>query len=358
MSLAVALMAVAAQAAPQGGCVVWCGPAAHLRWPAGVRVVPYFTRRLRRLQVFVLLRRLLREPGSILLSTATTAELLAVALAPRGAVAPGKVVVYVHWLRRAPRKEGLLRWVAQRQPDVLVLATTELIVQRMTELGFRARRAEYPAGSGNGAEREAAAPFRRLLVAGAARRDKGFAHVVDLVAELQRAGRSVPVSIQVSAEHYGKLEPAVQDDIERLQALRYPALELLTQPAAPAEFAALFRGAISVQPYDPEVFADRVSGVAIDALSAGCPIVVTAGTLAARMVERFDAGVVVDVRTPAALLAAIDTILADYAGYAARAAAAGRQLAQERSGGRFLATLEAFVREARGGALSGAETHA
>ena len=94
-------------------------------------------------------------------------------------------------------------------------------------------------------------------------------------------------------------------------------------------------------PYDPAKFADSVSGVVLDALLHGAPVVTSAGTWAADVVGRFGAGVVLPARTPEALAAAIDAILADWDTYAARAAEASSVLAEEHDPLRLAARLAA-----------------
>ena len=59
-------------------------------------------------------------------------------------------------------------------------------------------------------------------------------------------------------------------------------------------YSAMFRGAICLQPYSRQDFADRVSGVTLDAFVAGAPVVALSGTWIARMVQRFKAGEVIE----------------------------------------------------------------
>ena len=61
----------------------------------------------------------------------------------------------------------------------------------------------------------------------------------------------------------------------------------------PKEYAALFPGGISLQPYQREEYATKMSAITLDSLSAGCPVVTVAGTSMAAFVGRFDAGMVV-----------------------------------------------------------------
>ena len=317
---------------------IWAGRNSVGVWQGRGHIEPYFRRSLRRVQTFFLLRRLLREPGRVLISTAGTSDLLAADMAARDTIPPGKLYFYFHWLGGKASKAGKLARIAARQPNLEILAPTATVADFFRDVGFRARIVPYPVPRLEDAAGEAAriASFRHLVVAGAARLDKGFDRIVDLVAELARREARLPISVQASATHRDRHSPEIEREIARLCEAAYPALVLHTGTLEPAAYREAFRGGISVQPYLAADFSDRVSGVTLDALSAGCPVVVTAGTWMARVVEDHRAGVATADLSPAGLIQAIDTILADYPAYAARAAEAGRDLQNRHSAERMI----------------------
>ncbi len=313
---------------------VWAGRRARLPGleAAGVTVRPYFSRKVRRLQEFFLLSRLLRSPGRIFIATAGRADLALLDLAARGEVPPGKAFLFFHWVRPAPGKEDRLRRAARRQPHVAVLAPTASGAEVFRRCGFEAARVvPYPITPGARTASGEPVPFRHLLYAGAARQDKGFSAVVDLVALLAEKGRDLPVVIQASADHYDKFDHPTQADIARLDAVRYPFLRIHRETLDASAYAELFRGAVCLQPYRRDDFADRISGVTLDALSAGCPVVATAGTWMARVVDRFGAGRAVGELSPGSLLSAVEEIRADYGRCGENAVRAGRTLQDENS---------------------------
>lgn len=83
-----------------------------------------------------------------------------------------------------------------------------------------------------------------------------------------------------------------------------------------------------------------MSGIVLDALLHGAPVVATAGTWAGRQVARFGAGEVLEERTVDALEAAIDTVQHDWEARAGRACAAARILAAEHDPANLLQALE------------------
>jgi hypothetical protein len=320
-----ALVSSFARAAAAFPVDLWAGRgSADMAFGPHVTVHPVFRRRVRLPQMALLLRRLLRGPGKILLTTARRSDLLLVDLAARGRVPPDKVFLYFHWFRPTARKLSFLRRMAARQPEAVILGTTESVTDVFRRCGFASVvLLPYPAPSVPDSDADAV-PFRRLLYAGAARQDKGFGIVVDLVELLASRQEWIAIAIQITADHYGKYDVATRADIARLEATRYPALTLIRETPSPEEYAANFPGSICLQPYDRDEFRDRVSGVTLDALAHGCPIIATAGTWSAAMIEPFGAGVALARPDAGSLYAAATALRADYARYRAAAFAAAR----------------------------------
>jgi glycosyltransferase involved in cell wall biosynthesis len=321
---------------------VWGGRRARLpRLEAmGVALERRFDRRIRRFQEWALLRRLLRAPGRILVSTAGRTDMLLLDWAARGRIPARKVFLYVHWVRPTARKRAFFARLARRQPELVMLGPTPTVVDVFAEAGF-AHRAVVPYPSAPLAPAPAAEPFRHVVFAGAAREDKGFSRVVDLVALLAARGADLPVVLQTSTDPNDRHDEPTRTALARVAAVRYPPLSLRPETLDAAAYAALFRGAICLQPYDRAHFADRVSGVTLDALSAGAPVVTVPGTWIARVVQRFGAGEVAASDSPEDLLAAVERVRADDAGRRAAALGAGRALRDEHDGRHLLEVLTA-----------------
>ena len=307
------IRALAGAAAPRADLTVWAGAQAAAFWQGPGRLAPMFHRRWRRLQAFFLVRRLLRQPGRILVATAGTADLVIADWAARGVIPPHKLFLFVHWLNAKPSKARRLAAIAQRQPNVEILAPSPSVADFFRRCGFKATVVPYPLAAQAALAAVATPVFKHLLVAGAARLDKGFAQVVDLVAEMQRRGLDWPITVQTSIEQRHQHDQALGQQLARLRATGYPPLRTPHQAMDPAAYQALFDGAIVVQPYRAQDFQDRISGVTLDALGAGCPVVVTAGTWAD------------------GLLRAITPIRRDFARYAVNAQQAAASVRAEHS---------------------------
>lgn len=303
-----------------------------------VKIIPFYYRRFRRLQAFLLYRNLLRKPGRIFIQTAGRADLFLLHAAGRGKIPAGKVFLYFHWLKMTPGKEEFFRKMAVRQPDISILSPVKSVAKQFHALGF-AEVKEIPYPITQLQKDSGETEFRHVLFAGAARRDKGFGKVVDLIEYMAANSVEVPVTIQASADHYNRYDDNTRMDIARLYDMDFPRLDIRPLTLDEDEYSGLFRGGICLQPYRKDDFADRVSGVTLDALSNGCPIVTTEGTWMARMVDRFGAGIVLENTSPEKLLEAVDSIRTDYSTFRDRASEAGHVLSGENSAGHLLNLL-------------------
>lgn len=329
------------QAAAEAGCrdvTVWGGrEAAQASWQGPARLQPHFIRKWRRLQALALYRRLLRQAGRVLISTAGSADLVSLDLAARttglGQIPAGKVSLFVHWLNAKPGKMRLYQRIARRQPHLQILAPTASVAEFFKACGFDAQVVPYPVDMQEVDTSPSSAPhsFRHLLVPGAARMDKGFGHIADLLDEMHCRSLPWPIVVQTSLEHGHEKDESLMTAIHRVQ--RCPLAGLQRQPEALAreDYMGQFRGAIVIQPYSAQSFRDRVSGVTLDALRAGAPVVVTADTWMARLIGQHRAGVATGDLSPSGLIGAIEAILADHEGYARRASEAAEAIASTHS---------------------------
>jgi glycosyltransferase involved in cell wall biosynthesis len=292
----------------------------------------YFYRRLRRVQSYFLYRKLLNSANKLFVSTAGRADLLMLNWAARGTIPANKVYLYFHWFNSSESKLRSLKKMAVRQPNLVILGPTPSVVNVFKDAGFiDARVVPYPITPRETNNLTSHNDFKYLLYAGAARQDKGFKQIVDLVEYLHLQKSRIPVTIQTSSEHFGKCDAETMADIERLKSIPYPYLALRTEVLSTSEYEELFTGAIAIQLYSTTDFSDRISGITLDAFSGGCPVISTSGTWIARMVERFDAGLVTDNMSPEAVLKSVEAIVSDYSRYNANANMAGQALQQENS---------------------------
>lgn len=326
------------EAAPVEQVQIWAGKGGEKYWHGKGQLKSHFFRPMRRIQAFFLYRRLLRQAGKILVPTAGTSDLMMIDWAAKGLIPAHKIYLYIHWVGAKALKAAKLANIAKHHPNLEILCTTPSGTAFFGALGFRVRTVPYPRSASLLQEHQVPA-FSHLVVAGAARADKGFEHVVELVETLARSRAVWPILVQGSTTHRDKYSPEIRRLIDRLKGTGYAHLTLQEETLTPADYLAQFDGGISIQPYSESDFEDRVSGVALDALCAACPVVATANTWLARMVCRYRAGVVTSDLSASGLIAAIEQILSDYNGYARGAANAGRALNSQHSGSAMMAAI-------------------
>jgi len=112
--------------------------------------------------------------------------------------------------------------------------------------------------------------------------------------------------------------------LRRIKAADYPHVRAQAGGLDRNHYIANFRGAITLAAYEPATFAGQVSGVALDALMSGSPIVASEGTEPAELVREFGVGVVVRFGEADSLDAAVTMIISRWHHYSplAREAAA------------------------------------
>ena len=256
----------------------------------------HFDRLWRKPQAWWLYRRLLRAGRPILVPTAGWFDLRALDLAAGGPIPPGRAFLYFHKWRAGAERALALAGLARRQPHLELFGTSPEIVGRLREAGFAHVDLVTPvlaAGSPGGAA-AGRVPFRHLLSAGAARADKGFGRIVDLVARLAEQGADLPILVQASGDHYGRFDERTAADLARLRNFSYAPLVLREDTIDAAGYAALFPGAVCLQPYEAAEYADKMSSITFDALRAGAPVITVEGTSMARIVHETGAGMVLE----------------------------------------------------------------
>jgi glycosyltransferase involved in cell wall biosynthesis len=321
------------QANKKARFLLWADHCSSLTFSTNdVEIKKYFFRRIRKIQCLFLYKKLLGTQDKILISTAGRIDLAIFDYVSKGTIPPNKVYFYFHWINESNKKTAQLRKLAVKQPNLVILGPTPSVVKVFQDAGFkRAHVVPYPISADTLKKDTQVQLFSRVLFAGAARKDKGFGKVVDLIEYAGSLGLKIPFTLQTSPDHYDKYDAETKADIARLKSISYSHLEICPDTLSKDAYTDLFSGAICIQPYRSSNFADRISGVTLDALSAGSPIVTSAGTWMARQVERFDAGVVFDSSSPGHMLNAIKKVIAEYEHYSKKAMIAGQTLQDEHS---------------------------
>jgi hypothetical protein len=241
---------------------------------------------------------------------------------------PVKAHLFFHRAPSTLRDRFFLPFAALTKKYALAITSTEIVSASLRADGWcRVACVPYPALGVTGPLQPL--PFSHLLMAGAARLNKGLDIITELAVQWTAEGRSVPLFVQVSKKHTAKHGHREAGVVDALLSSGYSGLVTDENPPGRSEYLKRFEGALVLAPYTREEFASQVSGIVLDALLHGAPVIATRGTWPGDQVERFGAGMTISERTPAALAAAIDKVMSDWSVYAAKACSAAQTLALE-----------------------------
>lgn len=296
----------------------------------GVRFDRRFPSRGRRMSEWHALRESCMRSTPFLVLTARTID-VAMLEAASGATGAGlaECRLYFHWRERDALKRAATACCVRVRRRALAIAPTASTAAFLRASGWK-RVLEVPYPVIAPGPLPTPSGFRRLLVAGAARANKGIALVAALAERLAAAGDPVELLVQTTAKRRTGRQGGIEARaIARMSDQRCSGLRL--DPDAPDRHAyvARFDGALALTPYDPRRFADNVSGIALDALLHGAPVVATAGTWQAALVQRFGAGSVMARWDADSLASAVSDARARWEECVAGARDAARVLAHE-----------------------------
>lgn len=250
-----------------------------------------------------------------------------------------RIDLLFHWPLRRLGDRLLHRASRAARRHARALATTDAIAKDLWQLGWRrVQRIDYPVTAPPAPQ---PVPFRHVLMAGGLRFNKGLAVLAELVERWSRRRADIPLLLQSSTKHAHRHGHREAPLLRRIEAAGYPHLAEQGGGLERERYLDHFRGAITLAAYDPRTFAGQVSGVALDALLCGSPIVASEGTEPAELVREFGAGVVVPFGDVEALETAIRTILDAWEPFASSARVGAVVLAGRHHPSRMAAVLAA-----------------
>lgn len=313
---------------------------------SGVRVCSREPRVGRYLAEWLTIFRAVREDQPFLVLTADGRHAAAVSLsAVRNGCMPIHARLFFHRPPTTMRDKCFLPFAGLARTHALAITPTEMVADALRASGWqRVICVPYPVLAEKTPPEPV--PFSHLLMAGAARLNKGLDIIASLAVQWATERRTIPLFVQVSKKRKAKHGRNEAGIVETLLSSEYAGLITDETPPGRPEYLKRFTGALVLAPYAREQFASQVSGIVLDALLHGAPVIATQGTWPGDQVERFNAGVTISERTPAALAEAIDKVLADWPTYSDKACAAAKILAQEHDPVHLLRVLRGVPSEA------------
>ena len=284
-----------------------------------------FRRKLRKIQQYFLYKKLLKTPTTIFVPTAGRIDMQMLDKLSNKKTPSANVVLHFHQFKRSPKKLAQLKQIASRNPNWTILATTQRLLNVFIDAGFTKCHAvdcalytppeapEYP-------------DFKYVLIAGAMRADKGIAASIEAIAMCQEYQLNIPFCVQCSPPSSGNYDAVAQKAIKKLHKINYVHLKKTNKTLDQKEYLKQFAGSICLQPYDIDSYHDKFSGVTLDAICCGAPIISTTGTWIADTINKYKVGVLITNTEPKTIIKAIQMIMQDYNKYKANCIIASQEL--------------------------------
>lgn len=286
----------------------------------------YFWRKLRQLQKIALYFKLCLTQDIIFVSTSDLWDLKVLHFWSKLVNSRAKIYLHFHQFKQTSKKLQVLRKLATSTLNILT--PTAKLTNIFVQAGFNCHTIPCPTFYPERKTMVQTPTFSKLLYAGAARSDKGFPMVVQLLQHLRSQQNLVPFAIQVSAPNSNRYDESTQAALQTLHSLNVPNLTLYAQTLDQAQYLELFNNAICLLLYDQTGYSDKFSGIALDAFYAGCPVVTVSNTWMGDTATHYKAGIAVDKYDLSTIQDAIATIMQDYAFYQSNAQKAAIELQQ------------------------------
>lgn len=289
----------------------------------------FFTRRWRQAQKIFLYAYLMRQPDYIFINTSELWDLRLLAYFSRCKWAQAKPILHFHQFRSRPNKIAILRKIAANIADIAIFVPTQRLQSFFLQQGFtNCHVIACPSFIQNVDFTQAnLGKFDKILYAGAARSDKGFARIVNLLAYSRSIGDQTVFSVQVSPPNSLRYDQETSHALQILASLPTHNLILHRHTLSQAEYLKSFQNSICILAYDQQEYSDKFSGIALDSLCAGCPIITAHNTWMGDVVEHYQAGITLSTYNDQTIWYAFCKIRDNYAQYQQCAIKAAQTLA-------------------------------
>lgn len=274
----------------------------------------YFDRKRKRRQMLGLIRNLLQSEDKIFLSTANIKDFLLIAISQFRQIKPNRVYFYVHYYYLHWFSNFVIETVAKLQPNIVILTPLDEITDYFTRFGFNnVRTAPYPIKKIAVVKPKAA--FSHVLIPSIPRPDKGF-DIVEKVISLSLSNK-FGYEFMFQHETISRLHKDVRQNVRDIVSIESEKIKFMPTDIDEEEYLSLYSGAICLQFHNPELFRYRISGIILDALSNGAPLITFSDTWGGRIVDEYQAGITIhqDINIESKVLDAIKKIANNYDQY-------------------------------------------
>lgn len=308
------------------------------------KIHPYFFRRFRKWQMFFCLWYLSHTLKFIFIPTAKVLDLIYISQLLKRRNLNCKIFLHFHQLNYNAKNINRLKKIAKLHPELIILTPTPGLTKIFKECGFiHCECVPCPSYKPLTPISNESVEFQKVIYAGAARKDKGFPIVVNFIKYLVEKDPSIAIELQVSPPHSGRYDKESKAALKYLKFLRHPKLTLHKRTLDQENYQKLYHNAICLLLYDFDSYRNKFSGVALDAFYAGCPVICINNTWMSDVTRHFNAGIVLDDRSPEMIFSALQTIKNNYSYYYHNAKRAGETLMREHDPSHTLTVIDNYI---------------
>jgi glycosyltransferase involved in cell wall biosynthesis len=295
-------------------------------------IVPLFIYKIRKIQLFFLYRSLIKNNHHIFVPTAGMIDIVILQNLLKNNKFLGSIHLHFHQFNLTHKKQKRLKLLSNRASQFHIMTPTDRLTGLFIDHGFtQASTVPCPVYSPPQYTQYSAnldSALRKVLYTGAARKDKGFINVVKFI---QQSLLKINFHIQAPKPHNGRYDKKILPAISLLDKLKDTRQNLTVcyESASQQEFQSLFINSITLLIYNVEDYKDKFSGILLESLYMGAPVIVTEGTWFSQVIHKYKAGIVVKPNSMDEITQAILSINENYAEYTKKATHAGKELFQK-----------------------------
>ena len=287
--------------------------------------IPYFNYKIRKIQLYFLYKSLLKKNQHIFIPTAGMSDLIILNNLVKKFRPTSSIHLHFHQFNLNYKKQKRLLYLSNN--NFHIMTPTPGLSKIFIDHGFLKVSTvpcpvfapkKYNINSTSNDEIKA-------LYTGAARKDKGFN---DLVKFIEQTSMDINFHIQAPKPHNGHYDQAILPSISLLKKLMQTKKNLSVSYESPSQeaFQMLFINSITLLLYEKKEYENKFSGILLDSLYMGAPVIATEGTWFSSIVSEYNCGIIIKSTDRDDIEYAITKLTKNYAQYSRRALDAGNSL--------------------------------
>ncbi|MBT4963488.1 MAG: glycosyltransferase [Francisellaceae bacterium] len=308
---------------------------------------PWFSRKFRQVQKIILYYQLIKKSQIIYICTSELWDIKILSFLTNWLDPQARIICHFHQFKVQTKKIRSLKKIAKSSPNISIFTPTERLKNIFSHSGFRkvydVPCPSYPPPT---IKSQTSKIEPTIIYAGAARADKGFPKIIDVIKLAHKINLDIKFHIQASKPNSNRYDEATQIAVDKLLSLsKNNRLQIIDQTLTQLQYQDLFYNSIALLLYDQSLYENKFSGVMLDAIYAHCPVITTKNTWMGDVTEKYGIGISISIQeqTPTKIINAIRLIKDNYQQYLQKTVIAAALLKQDHNPINTINTIEKAV---------------